>query len=130
MTSRYNAPELSNACGDGLLAAKKFSPDFGSDDEFYDRASKGQSRKKKEVVQKVETADSLLDQKATLTINIQNLHAAIEAEEQASTKTEEAEVAKMEAQSVDPLDQFMTQVSSTISKLLSHILRRFHAKGE
>ncbi|CAM6090513.1 unnamed protein product [Calypogeia fissa] len=90
--------------------------DLSDNDEFYDRASKGQPRKKKDSVQKVETADSLLDLKVALTTEIESLRNAIKAEEETSSLSQEAEVAKMEVETADPLDQFMTNLSSTIVK--------------
>ncbi|BBN15508.1 hypothetical protein MPTK1_6g20140 [Marchantia polymorpha subsp. ruderalis] len=81
-----------------------------SDDEFYDRASKLNARKKKEASQVVETAETLLDKKSSLSKEIESVRLLMKAEEEQDKQNG----AKMEIESDDPLDQFMTNISTAI----------------
>lgn len=82
------------------------------DDEFYDRTKKGAIEKKEERQQMVETAETLLEKKEKLTKEIEDTRVALEAEE----PTNEKQNAEGNSESDDPLDAFMTGVSSQIVK--------------
>ncbi|KAG6551090.1 hypothetical protein Mapa_007325 [Marchantia paleacea] len=81
-----------------------------SDDEFYDRASKLNAREKREASQIVETAETLLDKKSSLSKEIESVRLLMKAEEEQDKQNG----VKMEVESDDPLDQFMTNISTAI----------------
>ncbi|KAL2620656.1 hypothetical protein R1flu_000861 [Riccia fluitans] len=85
-----------------------------SDDEFYDRTSKlKEKKKKKENSQVVETAETLLEKKSTLSKEIESVRLLMKAEEK---QDKQEEVVNKETESVDPLDSFMTTISTSIEQ--------------
>lgn len=82
-----------------------------SDDDFYDRTSKRPLKKNGEVVQKVETAESLLEKRDVLAKEMDVVSAELKAEE---AKTAEKEESEASMETVDPLDAFMSSVSTNI----------------
>eukprot|EP00252_Welwitschia_mirabilis_P000617 TRINITY_DN1060_c0_g1_i1.p1 TRINITY_DN1060_c0_g1~~TRINITY_DN1060_c0_g1_i1.p1 ORF type:complete len:751 (+),score=218.77 TRINITY_DN1060_c0_g1_i1:121-2373(+) len=93
---------------------KKHDPDEdeveSDEDEFYDRTMKGRKgQKNAEKVQVVETAESLLEKKENLAKDLEDTKAALEAQKSNNGK-------KTSTQAEDPLDAFMTGVSSQIVK--------------
>lgn len=82
------------------------------DDEFYDRTKKGAREKKEEKQQMVETAETLLEKKEKLAKEIEDTRVALQAEEPINQKQN----SEGNLESDDPLDAFMTGVSSQIVK--------------
>lgn len=82
------------------------------DDEFYDRTKKGAREKKEEKQQMVETAETLLEKKENLAREIEDTRVALQAEEPNNQKQN----SEGNLESDDPLDAFMTGVSSQIVK--------------
>lgn len=100
------------------------------DDEFYDRTKKGAREKKEEKQQMVETAETLLEKKEKLTKEIEDTRVALQAEE----PTNQKQNSEGNLESDDPLDAFMTGVSSQIVKdratRIQHKLERLLSEME
>ncbi|KAG0559687.1 hypothetical protein KC19_10G123300 [Ceratodon purpureus] len=85
-----------------------------SDDEFYDRTNKRKQKGKiGEPVQVVETAETLLEKRDVIAKEMDVVSAELKAEEAKSATKEESSVT---SESIDPLDAFMSSVSTNIVK--------------
>lgn len=85
-----------------------------SDDEFYDRTNKRKQRSNKaETTQVVETAETLLEKRDVLAKEMDVVSAELEAEKAKSSTKEESNIT---SESIDPLDAFMSTVSTKIVK--------------
>lgn len=83
-----------------------------SDDEFYDRTNKPKQKAKNvDAVQVVETAETLLEKRDVLAKEMDVVSAELQAEEAKSSTKEESSVT---SESIDPLDAFMSSVSTNI----------------
>lgn len=91
-----------------------------SDDEFYDRTNKRKQRSNKaETTQVVETAETLLEKRDVLAKEMDVVSAELEAEKAKSSTKEESNIT---SESIDPLDAFMSTVSTKIG--MSFVLER------
>jgi hypothetical protein len=102
-----------------VTVSKSFLLPIHSDDEFYDRASKRLQKKKEETGLKanVETAESLLEKRDMLDKEIELVLSELKVEE--SRMSEAATSSTTQMESVDPLDAFMSNVSSKIGPFVS-----------
>lgn len=83
-----------------------------SDDDFYDRTNKRKQKAKKgEAVQVVETAETLLEKRDVIAQEMDVVSSELKAEEAKSISEEESSIA---SESIDPLDAFMSSVSTNI----------------
>jgi hypothetical protein len=105
-----------------VTVSKSFLLPIHSDDEFYDRASKRLQKKKEEAGLKanVETAESLLEKRDMLDKEIELVLSELKVEE--SRMSEAATSSTTHMESVDPLDAFMSNVSSKIGLFVSTLL--------
>ncbi|KAL3681305.1 hypothetical protein R1sor_024261 [Riccia sorocarpa] len=88
--------------------------DDPSDDEFYDRTSKlKEKKKKKEAGQVVETAETLLEKKSSISKEIEGVRLLMKAEEE---QDKQQDMVNKETESLDPLDKFMTAISTSIEQ--------------
>eukprot|EP01018_Ginkgo_biloba_P026214 Gb_36776 [translate_table: standard] len=92
------------------------------DDEFYDRTKKlrNSGQQKPEQQQTVETAETLLEKKEKLAKDMENIRTALQAEE----PRKGTENAGGNLESEDPLDAFMTGLSTQIVKDETNQLHR------
>jgi hypothetical protein len=102
-----------------VTVSKSFLLPIHSDDEFYDRASKRLQKKKEETGLKanVETAESLLEKRDMIGKEIELVLSELKVEE--SRMSEAATSSTTHIESVDPLDAFMSNVSSKIGPFVS-----------
>jgi hypothetical protein len=83
------------------------------DDDFYDRTNIGKAKpssKKSDSVQVIETAETLLDKRKKISEDIEKLFELLHSEE-----TNQPSVSR-DKEDLDPLDAFMTDVSSKLGK--------------